>query len=170
MDKKVIKLLCFSLIFTVFLPVGIVLIIFGASKSSILLTIGIILTVLGFYGCPIVWIKFGEMKVYQNVCNQIIKNNIQSIDELASIYGKKSEEMLKNVQYLIAQGYLMGFEIVDGKYIVPKDKKVLSKNELLEKEGHIKTGICLGCGAPIEMIGNAKPKCPYCGRRYDQKQ
>lgn len=170
MNNKVNKLLVLSLIFTVFLPVGIFLIIYGASKNSILLTVGIILTVLGFYGCPIVWIKFGEMKVYQKVCNQITKNGVQNIEELASINANKVEVMQKDVNYLIAQGYLLGYEIVDGKYIVPKDKKVLSKDELLEKEGHIKTGVCLGCGAPIEMIGNAKPKCPYCGRRYDQKQ
>mgnify|MGYP007047908083 CR=1 FL=1 len=169
-DKKVTRYLCFSLLFTAFLPVGVFLIIFGATKSSILLTIGIILAVLGFYGCPMLWVKYGEMKTYQNACNQITRNNIQTIEELATINNQKPEDALKAVQYLIAQGYLLGYEIVGGKYIVPKDKKVLSKNELLEKEGYVKTGVCLGCGAPIEMIGDAKPKCLYCGRRYDQKQ
>lgn len=171
MKKKITKLLILSVFLTVLLPAGILCIIFGAIRGqtvgNILLGVGIAAAVAGFYGTPLIWIRFGTMREYRNIYNQITVNHTQSIADLALINGKKQEDMLKSVTYLIAHGYLTDYEIPDEQYVVPKESGTLSRDDILLKEGRFKTGVCKGCGANFPVLENDKPKCPYCGRRYD---
>lgn len=171
MKKKITKLLIVSVVLTALLPAGVLCIIFGALRGqtagNILLGVGIAAAVAGFYGAPLLWIRFGTMRDYQKIYNQITVNHTQSITDLALINGKKQEDMLKSVTYLIAHGYLPDYEILDGLYVVPKESGTLSRDDILMKEGRFKTGVCSGCGATFPVLEHDKPKCPYCGRRYD---
>lgn len=171
MKKKITKLLILSVFLTVLLPAGIVCTVLGAVRGqtvgNILLGVGIAAAVAGFYGTPFLWLRFGTMKEYQNIYNQITVNHTQNIGDLALINGKKQEDILKSVTYLISHGYLTDYEILDGLYLVPKESRTLSKDDVLMKEGRFATVACKGCGATFPVLENDKPKCPYCGRRYD---
>lgn len=168
-NKKVNGQLILSIVLTIFLPVGIFLIIFGATHSgilrSILLPLGIVMTVFGFYGSPLSWVSFGENKVKQQIYNQIVLENVQDISILANNFNKKFEQMLEIVKVMITKRYLTGFEIVDNKYIIKKTNGELTQEQIWEQKGEVYSGICSGCGAPFEMVGNKKTYCKYCGKR-----
>ncbi len=159
-NSKLTRVLFFSILFSIFLPAGILLIVFNGGHTS-MLAIGIVLCVLGFYGCPMLWVNYGDLKTKKSICNQISLDSIQEIDTLAEINNQQPQQMLKTINDLISKRYLTGYEIVDGKYIVPKQNRTLSKNEILEKNGQIETLICPSCGAKVEVIGT-NSYCPYC--------
>lgn len=139
------------------LPCGIVLLVMGAKTSSAMLVCGIIMCVLGFYGSPIMWINFGNLKTKKSIRDQIVLDNTQEIEKLAQTFGKETSTMLNEVNDLISKRYLTGYEIINKKYIVPKQNKTLSKAEILKQ-----TVICQSCGAKVEVVGNEKTNCPYC--------
>lgn len=56
------SVLIVSLVLTIMLPAGILMIIFGAGKNTLMFVFGIVFTVAGFYGAPIIWIKYGDCK------------------------------------------------------------------------------------------------------------
>ena len=168
-NKKYIAYLITSIILTILLPIGIVLVILNAKFSStfqtILFAFGIIFIVAGFYGSPICWSVFGNIKTKKLICDQIRNDNIQNIQTLAELNHENFANMHKSVQQLMSKRFLTGYEIVDGKFIVPKSNKTLSKNEILEQSGQVVTGVCSGCGASYEIVGNTKTYCQYCGKR-----
>lgn len=167
-NKKLTVSLIMGIIFSIGFPVGIILIVFhnkvSGIGSTLLLVLGIILVVLGFYGAPMVWIMYGETKSKKRICQQITLDNNQEIKYLAEINNIPTENMLKKVQELINQRLLTGYEIVDNKFVVPKGKNTLSKDEALELSGKLETVTCKGCGAEIEIVGGKKTYCKYCGK------
>jgi len=164
LNKKIINLLILSIIFSIFLPLGIFLIVFGSTNdSSASLVIGIVMCVLSFYGAPFLWMGFSENKRKKNLCDQIELDNIQEIEKLASINNKSFQQTLNDVKSLISKRYLQNFEIYNDKFIIPKQNKILSEDEILKKNGDIFVKTCSGCGAKVDIIGNQSSKCPYCG-------
>lgn len=163
LKRKIIFSFIFALLLSVGLPCGIVLIVMFA-RQPILLTVGIVLTVLGFYGMPILWLHFAKLKSQQKICEQIKLDNLQEISYIAKINNTDQEKMLNDIYELINKRYLLGFEIVDGKYIVKQTEKNITKNEALRQARHTETVMCKGCGAAIEIVAGEKTFCPYCGR------
>ncbi len=167
-NKKITLNLIFGTLFSIGFPVGILLIIFHTKVngigSTLLLVLGIILVAVGFYGAPMIWIKYGENRANKRICQQITLDNNQEIEYLAQINNVSSENMLKKIQELITQRLLTGYEIVDNKYVVPKGKNTISKDEALELSGKLETVTCKGCGAEIEIVGGKKTYCKYCGK------
>ena len=50
-----------AILLSVALPAGILMIIFGATgQRYVLMTFGIVFTVAGFYGMPMVWVRYGS--------------------------------------------------------------------------------------------------------------
>lgn len=162
-NKKVGICFAFALLLTIGFPCGIVLIILCYS-TPLLLTFGIILTVLGFYGAPMLWVKFGEYKSKQKICNQIVLDNLHEVEYLAKLNSVDNQVMLDKLRDLITNRYLVGYEIVDDKYIVKQTEKAITKNEALTLAGKTAIVPCKGCGAPVEMVEGEKVFCPYCGR------
>ena len=166
-NKKIVIYLMFSMLLSIGFPVGIMSIIFSRimpQPSTALLVIGIVLTVLGFYGMPMLWVKFGELKGKQKLCNQIKIDNVQSIETLAKLNNVEQDTMLKTVRSLIAERLLTGYEIVDDAYVVPSQGKVITKQDAVKIAGKSITLSCAGCGAPVEFVEGEKLVCPYCGR------
>lgn len=58
-SSVVTRKLIVALIATLMLPAGILLIVSGAKKNTLMLVAGIVMTVIGFYGSPMCWIRFG---------------------------------------------------------------------------------------------------------------
>lgn len=163
MKKKVFKSFIIAMLFSIAFPVGIMLTIFGASKPAFL-SIGVVLIAAGFYGSPFAWISFGNLKTKQNLCNLVIEENIQDVEELARLKNEKPETTLKHLKELINGRYLQGYKIVDDKYIVKNDSKTLTQQELIHRNKKVEVLACGGCGAPVEAFEGEKTICPYCGR------
>ena len=86
--KKINKDISIKLSFGIFSAIGfvagILLIIFGAGKSAIMLTAGIILGINGFYGTPLWFISYGETKAIKRVVYAIEKEKIYSVKDIAT--------------------------------------------------------------------------------------
>lgn len=162
-NKKIAICFIFSLILTIGFPVGIVLICV-ANKYPIGLISGIILTAVGFYGMPLLWLKFANLNSQKKLCNLIVKENIQEISALAKINNVDNAQIIAKVNELINNRYLSGYEIVDDKFVVKTSNKVITRTEAERITKNTSTIVCPGCGAPVEVVEGQKMLCPYCGR------
>ena len=60
LKKSMRRCLLAAILLSVALPAGILMIIFGATgQRYVLMTFGIVFTVAGFYGMPMVWVRYG---------------------------------------------------------------------------------------------------------------
>lgn len=149
------KTLIFALLLSIGFVLGILGIIFGAVNGMTwLLVIGIIATVMGFYGAPLVWIRYGEQSSYLAVLECIEIDNIFVLDDIANNLGKKPREILGRVNYLISKRYLTGYLLVDQKYLKPIE----------ENKEVVVTHKCPYCGATLS-VGENISSCEYCGAK-----
>lgn len=159
--KKHKRLLLASILFTIALPVGIFCIIFGAIKGiTALLIVGIILTVCGFYGTPVLWIKASDTKAYVNLCYVIEKDKLMAISAIATQIGSTEENCKTKIKTAISLRYLEGYRIDDD------EKNIVPLKEQEEKTIAIK---CPSCGAK-SMIKESNPFCPYCNSPIEIKK
>lgn len=150
-----------AILLTVFLPAGILGIIFGASKHiTILLIAGIIATVLGFYGAPIAWIGVGTIKSNGVILNLIENENIYTVTDLASQTMRKPDEVRNSINQLILKGYLKG-------YLFKNDILEINTNQKQTGDVREKTK-CPNCGGPMEFDG-INYVCSYCGNVVKKK-
>lgn len=152
--------LALSIILTVFLPLGIVGIIMGATKgSTAVLVVGIVMTVLGFYGAPISWAGYGGKCKKAQILHLILNENIYSVNDLTEqlaheSYDKKAITGILNS--FIAKGYLKGFILKNGELVANNNqKRVSTKN---------KTFKCDYCGARMKETQDVYV-CEYCGNK-----
>lgn len=147
------KTLMIAIILSVGFVGGVLAIIFGATKGiTFLLVIGIIATVLGFYGSPFAWVKYGEQFPYISVLDCILTDNLLEIDSIATSLGKMPQEVLRIVNYLITKRYLKGYYVENGKL------KIIES----EVEDVVTTHKCPNCGATIDVTKDVAV-CEYCG-------
>lgn len=168
-NKQVKVCFVFALLFSTCFPCGVLLIVFKYS-NPIILALGIVVTVLGFYGTPLMWIKFGELKSIQNICNQIVLDNLQEVNYLAKINNVDEKVMLKKLHNLITKRYLIGYEIVDDKYIVKQAETHLTKNDAMRLAEKTSSFVCQGCGASVEIVDSEETFCSYCGRPINKNK
>lgn len=154
--KKNIKFrFAMAMLFTLFLPAGIVSIIFGGTKGmTALLVVGIVMAVLGFYGSPMWWIGFGELKSKVVLMRLILNENVYSISELATQLSTTPENVNKDINYLILNNYLTGYLVHGDLLELNRNKKQDAKNTKKSK--------CPNCGGVMEFDG-VNWICQYCG-------
>ena len=136
--------LILSLVLSVFLVGGIVSIIFGATSSTALLVIGIIMTVLGFYGSPISWVSYGNLVVEKAVLYAITEDHIESITAISQNLGISENDAKAKVNHLMSNRYLTGYKLQENGTLV-----AIEKANLTETADH-------------------KYKCKYCGVTFDK--
>ena len=163
LNKKIQIYLIVSILFSIMLPAGIIMIIFGAKSSSFMLVFGICFCVFGFYGTPLLWSNYGNLKTMKTLYDQITLDNIQEISKLAQLNNKKEEQIINEIKHLIFKRYLVGYEIYENKFVVPYKNKKMTENEILAKNGEVNVVTCNGCGAKVDILGTKASKCPYCG-------
>ncbi len=155
--------LILSLILSVFLVGGIVSIIFGAISSTALLVIGIIMTVLGFYGSPIAWVSYGNLVVEKAVLFAITEDHIESVTAISHNLGITEKDARTKINHLMSNRYLTGYKLqADGTLVAiekPKEKK---------QENLLKLKKCPNCGANLTETADHKYKCNYCGVTFDK--
>lgn len=159
-DKKIKKTFKIALCLTICLVLGIPAIIFGAINSAWwLLVLGIIATVVGFYGSPIVWVSFGEKKRALRVVDCVTKEHLLSIKEIAMQLQWNEKDTKVIVQKSIVNGYIEGY-IFDGEKLTINDRKIQTKKRIQNK--------CSACGATLDKTEKGY-YCPYCGAIFEEK-
>lgn len=152
LNGKISLYFILSLLFTIFLPAGIVLIIMGASKSTLILVAGIIMVVLGFYGAPILWIKYGEMKSNKRVLQAIEIDKIFTVKEIAEQLNQPEADVRGKINNLIVNRFLIGYLFKNENQLVLNEKKALNRTK----------NSCPCCGGKMVIEDNME-KCEYCG-------
>ena len=152
LNGKISLYFILSLLFTIFLPTGIGLIIMGASKSTLILVAGIIMVVLGFYGAPILWIKYGEMKSNKRVLQAIEIDKIFTVKEIAEQLNQPEADVRGKINNLIVNRFLIGYLFKNENQLVLNEKKALNRTK----------NSCPCCGGKMVIEDNME-KCEYCG-------
>lgn len=154
-NQRLTLKLIFSIILSVLFPLGVLGIIFGAVKSNTLnLVLGIISTVVGFYGAPISWIAFGNQNRLKTLLNCIVFENMYSVEELATHLNSEKQNITKDINELILKGYLRGYIFKEGYLELNTNKKQTGSTN--------KTIKCNNCGGTMVYDG-LNYVCEYCG-------
>lgn len=162
--RKCRRSLIAAILVSVGFVAGIPLIILGATSSGVLkalfLTLGIALTVIGFYGAPLLWIGYGKKSRLKLVYCRVVEDGVRDISLLAQQSGQKFDAVLNDVNFLINRRYLKGYAVADN-FIV---KVQTQTREMTESEisGTAYSMPCPVCGAQIVVTG-LSGKCEYCG-------
>lgn len=144
-----------ALALSLMLIAGIPMIVLGASnKLWILMTFGIIFTVLGFYGCPIAWVAYGEGRFRASLVSAIECEGTVSADALAAQFGKPKQKIVADIRKVIEKRYLTGY-VFDGETLTSSVRKERPRER-------IQVGKCPSCNAMMEYA-DGKVFCPYCG-------
>ena len=134
------------------------MIVFGATKSLwILLVLGIVCTVFGFYGMPILWVNFGSLKTLKRVVDAVMEENLTSVSEIASQLQLSERTTKDYIRKAINKKYITGF-IYDGNTLVPNEKQAPKKKMSQNR--------CPSCGGVMEKTDTGWI-CPYCGSKFE---
>ena len=164
LNKALSKQLALAILLTIGLPVGIVFIIIGAVNLyasvgyKVMLGVGIALVVLGFYGSPMAWVKYGPQKKYARIIDAIKREGFRDINEIANHLSMQPQDVQDAVRVCIDKQYLTGYTV--------DDTKIVPLNDRPEDLG-VYTVECPYCGGITETSNNLQVKCQFCGRMID---
>lgn len=148
------KALLTAVVLSVMLVAGVPMIVFGATgKIWLLMAVGIAFTVLGFYGCPIAWVRYGETSRRKAVFFAIDSEGIDSVDMLCTHIGKNKNVIVSDIRWLIEKRCLAGY-FFDGVSLTDGKKKTAPQR--------VTVGKCPACSATM-VYEDGKVVCPYCG-------
>lgn len=159
-NSAVTKMLILAFVLTIFLPAGILLIIFGAGNNTFMLVCGIVMTVLGFYGSPISWGKYADCKHKAFVYRLITSENMYTVEDISAQTTYPPEKVTDYINSLISKGYITGFFFKAGKLILNTNKKQTEDTSVKIK--------CPACGGKMRYDG-LNYVCEYCGHVESKK-
>lgn len=162
------RLLVWALIGTVGFIAGIPMIIIGAGNNTFVMVAGIILTVLGFYGMPILWVQYGALGFKCGLQKMIKDDGIKNVSVLAASCGKDKKEVATAVRELISSRSLVGYVLIDDENILNVTTETDYVKRAAQTSGEISEANCPNCGAKVELIGGVG-QCEYCGYRFAKK-
>ena len=145
-----------ALICSAALPVGVPMIVLGATNGIWAVMIaGIVLTVAGFYGTPLLWVSYAGLASYKGVYSLITEDGVTEVDKIASTLGKRPRKVAAQINYLLEKRYLTGYVFDGANGITPVARP--KKSFMLGK--------CPNCGASLAAAAG-KIRCPYCGTDF----
>lgn len=153
--KKDLYVICKrKLIFSILLSVGFVvsiplIVISAINQAWLLLVLGIVLCLAGFYGSPISWMFYAQSRSKLKLLDIILHDKILSIEDLAMTINKSLSNTKKRVVSLIKSRYLTGYVIKDDVLLVP----IATLSQSVNK--------CPNCGALLTVVGKGY-YCEYC--------
>ena len=159
--KALRSALALALILTFCLPLGGVLLGVGLAIGVWpVWAFGIALMVVGFYGCPLGWVGYGNKRSYLRLVQAVEEENIYTVTELASQLGLSEKEVRNRIDVCFNKRYLVGYKRV-------ADGLALNENRALREQEH--SAVCAACGAKFEYKPGEEPRCPYCGTRAERR-
>lgn len=172
-DIKTRRTLLWAIFLSVGFPLGIVMTVIGFTKGQSFRAmgiVGIILIVMGFYGAPMVWIHFGQLKYFSRLKAQIVGDGIKSVKMLAEVHNRNPEVVANDVKTMVQKGYLDGYLVLDNERIIDKTKMRDKDYEMMEAEraGTLNLVHCPFCNAKFELI-NDVGVCPYCNSKITKE-
>ncbi len=150
-----IRLLFFlSLGSSIGFPLGVLGIVFGAVNGIIpLLVIGIVLAVIGFYGMPLLWIKYADRRHDRTILLMIENEYLYTVSGLARQTGFSENDVRTRIKKMILSRVLVG-------YLFEDDTLRLNTNS--PQMGNAgRTRPCECCGA-IMRFEDHSFICDYC--------
>lgn len=156
--KRVTINLIIAILFAVGFVGGIPLIIISATNGFTFgLILGIILVALGFYGTPLQFLHFANLKSVSRVVDAILVENIYSVNEIAEHLRADSKTVAQQITYAVNHEYLLGYKF---------DGNTLSVNDsLLSAKKATRTNKCPNCGG-IMTTDEYGSHCPYCNSTF----
>lgn len=158
MDKisKEVHILFFWAIFaSIGFFVGIPMIVFGAVYALwVILALGVILVIFGFYGTPVLWVNYSSKRKLKNIVSSVVNEHIYTVTLLASRYSVSRNKMKTDLSECFKKGYLAGY-LFDGENITANFTKAYSEQVITVK--------CPNCGANCSFKASSDFICPYCG-------
>ena len=153
-NKKIKNFFINIIISSISFFIGIPIIIVGALKLLPLIAIGILFTVYGFYGTPIWFAYYVELKRTRRVVEAVEKENLYSVKEISLQLQMKEAEVREQITKIINKNYISGY-LFNGENLVVNDKKKAKAKKIK----------CLNCGGGIVEEGGVV-YCPYCNTKY----
>ena len=134
--------------------VGIPGIVFTAGRLPLLMALFIACVACGFYVMPILWVYYGTLCTLGRLVYAVENEYIYTVKDL-SVYLNKSEETVRDeINKCIQKRYLQGY-LFDGVTLKLNENKKVGKT--------VKTVVCSGCGATVNITDGAN-RCEYCGK------
>ncbi len=156
-QKATQRALILSLAFTILLPAGIPMIIFGAvNKIWGLMGVGIAFVVIGFYATPLTWTQYADKLSYKRIAFAVAVERIYSVQQIAAHLNYKEKVVIDKLDACFRRGYLIGF-IREGDLIRP-NININAKTRRFR---------CVACGGGFDAPIDAHARCPYCGTQND---
>lgn len=158
-SKKITSVFILSMFASICLPVGILMIIFGAANGiTPMLVVGIVATVFGFYGTPMLWIRYGSLKGIKNLVAAVENDNLYSVAELSSVLNCNEDETRNRIRAALSARYITGFTFDNDRLVVNTNVKQANVGFSVK---------CDNCGAPVFIDPNkADNRCEYCGKVF----
>ncbi|MFR5062649.1 MAG: hypothetical protein ACLTEK_06565 [Christensenellales bacterium] len=159
LKSRIKKYLYLSLFASVCLPAGIPCIVLGAVNAVYpVMIIGIVATVFGFYGCPLLWMKFASLTGMKKLVVAVESDNLYTVRELCSVLNISEREARARLRSALSERYLTGFKFEDDKLILNTNFKQSNASFTIK---------CEDCGAPVIIDPkSAENVCQYCGKVY----
>lgn len=149
---------------------------------------GILLTaMLVFISAYALFVSISRLVKYyriQKIQDAVYNEKIYYISELVEKFNTSEEKLLKDIKFMMDNGYLGAFQVYDGKLIDIKAEKErlvrLKQEETLKYRTQEKTSKvekptkkkivsekCPNCGASVDFDGD-QVDCPYCGNSLNK--
>lgn len=154
--SAVAKGLIISLLFTLLLPAGGLLLglgIAGGVKAA--WVTGIVCLVLGFYGCPVAWTAiYAPKKPLLRLVSAIENEHIYTVKELATHLSLPEATIRRQLGECLTKRYLRGYKRNGDEIILNTAASLADKEQTVR---------CPYCGAQFTYRQIQNPRCPYCG-------
>ena len=145
-----------SLMASILFVVGIPLIPIFAGTNWPIAIMGIVFTVFGFYGMPLLWVKYGSLIGMKRLVVSILEDHLLTVQELSMQLQLNEREIINRVAKAVNKRYITGF-VFDGQRLT------LNENKRPAYKVEVRT--CQNCAARLE-ISDTAVYCPYCGTIY----
>ncbi len=155
MKKKIKRIFATAVFMSVGFAAGVPLTILGAVNGMwVLMALGIACIAAGFYGTPLMWVRYGNMRRRSAYLAAICEDGITDIDELAETFRASIQTARDNVNYLITNRYLTGYAVKNDKLenTTERKKRILKKCAYCGMTADKDTVKCPNCNAVMTEI------------------
>lgn len=159
--KRQNKILAIALTMSILFVVGIPAIVLGATNQIwIVMVLGIIFTVGGFYGMPLIWISYGSGFSMLRIVELVERDNVYSVAEIAKQVNAKPNEVMEKIRKALEKRYIEGFLIGEDGWLRLNENVRQQRTKVAVK--------CHNCGATV-IVEETQADCPYCGSLVTRK-